>query len=158
MKKTIFAILIIIAVFGCALYLIGCSTGESMPSSDIPPMPTGTTGNDLSGTWSGTWASNQPGGNSGMVDPLELSQSDAGDGNYTLSGSMVMLGYQAFEGQTGTVSGTYAPNTVSFTATYGNDYMEFSGSGSGSSMSGIYYIYENGSETDSGTFVFNKEI
>lgn len=157
MRKGIVVALSIIIFMSCVIYILGCSSGSSMPSVDIPDMPTDTGGGSVNGTWTGTWGSYQAGGPNGTADPLELSQADAGDGTYTLSGTLKTSGYTAFEGETGTITGTLATSNINFTATFGTRTMVFDGTVTGSSMSGTYKIYENEVESDTGSFVLNKQ-
>lgn len=157
MRKGIVIALSVIIFMSCVIYILGCSSGSGIPNVDIPDMPTGTNGETVNGSWTGTWGSYQAGGAYGTVEPLELTQQDAGNGTYTLSGTLKLSGYAPFEGQTGTVSGTLATANIDFTADFGTKSMAFDGTVTGSSMSGTYKIYENDVETDTGSFVMNKE-
>ena len=158
MRKGIVIALSVIIFMSCVIYILGCSSGSSgMPNVDIPDFPTETSGDTVNGSWTGTWGSYQAGGPAGTTEPLELTQSDAGDGTYTLSGTLKMTGYTAFEGETGTVTGTLSGTNIDFTATFGTRTMVFDGTVTGSSMSGTYKIYESEIETDTGSFVLNKQ-
>ena len=157
MRKGIVIAISIIVFMSCIIYILGCSTGDSIPSYDVPDFPTETGGDEVAGTWSGTWGSYEAGGPAGTVQTMELTQSDAGDGTYKLSGTVSITGYTDFEGETGSVSGTLATNDVDLTATYNTKSIVFDGTVTGSSMSGTYKIYESNTETDTGSFILNKQ-
>jgi hypothetical protein len=158
MKRAWVFLIITAAILSAAVILQGCSNSSGMPSVDIPPMPSYTTGEDISGTWTGTYGSYQVSGPTGSIDPMKLEQSANGDGTYDITGTMVMTGYDAFEGETGTITGTFATTSADITGTYGTRTMVFKANVSQSSaMSGTYYIYNGETEEDNGNFTLTKE-
>lgn len=158
MKKETIAAFVIIMVMSAAIYtIVGCSTGGSIPTVDIPDMPNGSNQFDVSGTWQGTWNSLQAGGYHGDITRLELEQHDAGDGSYNLSGVLELEGHPDFQGQIGNVTGTMNTGRVNFTADYGLRTIEFIGNSSYGSMSGTYAMYEGEEEIDRGNFLLTRD-
>lgn len=152
------AVLILMAVvFGMAIIIAGCSSGSGIPSPDIPPMPTGWNTTDVSGTWHGTFGSYQPGGLTGTIDPLQLTQTASEEDIANISGTIVVSGYPDFEGQTGQVTGTLSGSSINMTAKYGTKSMVFSGNANSVSMTGSYKIYDGDTEKDSGNFTMSKQ-
>ncbi len=108
---------------------------------------------DLTGNWSGTWASSR--GSTGGVD-AQISQSGS-----SLTGMVTVTGSPAGCFTSGSISGNVSGQQVNFSGTVsgGGQQINFSGtiSGQGTIISGTYSVSGGLCNGDTGSFVLGKQ-
>lgn len=145
------------SLLALTLFAVACSSTTSSATSTTganggivtsPPAVSSTESGSggIDGRWNGTWTSTTSGGASGGFH-IDFTQS----GNQ-LTGAISIAGTPCIT--TGTITGSLSGNTISFGAVKGSQTIAYSGSVSGSSMSGDYTAPQCGN--DKGTWTASK--
>jgi hypothetical protein len=142
-NRSLFLVLSLIVAF-CLIGFYGCGGGGSDSSSSSGPAAPF----NVTGAWSGTWASDN--GVDGGIATASLNQ----DG-LTITGTFSITNSICF--QTGPVAGTISGTDAIMTASSGNDSVAFTTSNpTASSMSGVYITLKGACTEDTGVFNMTK--
>ena len=151
--KKLFPLIAVAITFILALSFAGCS--NSPGSVDVPAMPSESDTDSMAGTWTGTWSTYSDSGAYGSIETMEFTEVENTNGSYTLSGSATISGIEGIS--EGTIEGTRSGTTVNFTVTFTEGpTMVYTGTLSYGSISGMYTLFEDAQESDSGSFFISK--
>jgi len=117
------------------------TNGESSASAQVSAAPATTV--DITGTWSGSWASSN-GINNGNISAVLTQSGTSVIGTLSITGSPCI--------SNGSVSGTVSGNNVSFGIISGSDTVEYNATYTSTSMSGTYSVTTGACAGDTGTF------
>jgi hypothetical protein len=137
-KRLFAATLVFVAVLAVACskssgVTIGPSGGGGVQTSPPPTASQSTggiTGSDLSGTWTGIWTNNSPDHSTGSFELQWQQQGSVLSGTITIHGTPCLTD--------GTITGALNGKTITFGAVAGQVQVGYTGSVSGTTMSGTY--------------------
>lgn len=129
-------------IFICMLPLmLSCGGGDG--GGEAPPPAV-----DVTGTWSGTWASSNEIDHGNLAATLTQSGTSV-SGTVSITESCM---------SSGSVSGNVSGNNVGFGVVSGTDTITYTSTGTSTSMSGTYSVTAGECAGDTGTFSMTKQV